>query len=134
MLVQSPKSKVQSRGDAEARLGDLYEHWGLLSQAESDAIRTRDWANLATCQNEKKALAIEIGGLQEAAGSNEHPITLKPLLERLIALESENVRMLASQRQHLAEEQNKLSQAGRTLQQVHRAYVRDQTLIWNSYS
>ena len=112
----------------------LYERWALLSAAESEAIRSRDWPLLATCQNEKKALADEIGGWQEAAGGKEYRTAFKPLLEQLIALESENVRMLASQRQHLAEEQSKLSQAGRTLQQVHRAYVRDQTLIWNSYS
>ncbi len=105
-----------------------------MSAAELDAIRSRDWAHLAICQNEKKALADEIGRLHEEAGGKDLRTTLKPLLEQLIALESENVRMLASQQQHLAEEQSKLSQAGRTLQQVHRAYVRDQTLIWNSYS
>jgi hypothetical protein len=115
-------------------LRDLYERWGLLSQAESDAIRSRDWAHLAKCQNQKQALADEIDGLREAAGDKDHRATLKPLLEKLIALESENVRMLASHREQLAEEQNALTQAGRTLQQVHRAYVRDQTLIWNSYS
>jgi hypothetical protein len=115
-------------------LRDLYEHWGLLSQAESDAIRTRDWAKLSKCQDEKKVLADEIGGLQEAVGNKPQQTALKPLLEQLIALESENIRMLASQRQRLAEEQNKVFKAGRTLQQVHRAYVRDQTLIWNSYS
>ena len=120
----------------------LYERWGLLTQAESEAIQARAWGSLLRHQNEKQSLTIEIARLYEAvvvkptpAGSGEAMTkTLRPILERLISLELENARALATQRQLLAEEQTALHQASRQLHEVHRAYAPGTLALWHSYS
>ena len=79
---------------------ELYTRWGVLTQAESEAIRARDWGALSQLQSEKQALTDDIARLsgpeRRGAGGNAAN-QIKPLLEHLVRLESENVATLAGQ-------------------------------------
>ena len=121
---------------------DLYNRWGALTRAESDTIHARDWVALSKYQTEKQSLMEEISRLHEAAASKPRqagpdamaPNKLKPLLEQLIRMESDNATLLAAQKQLLAEQQSALRHASRTLHQVHQAYAGGRAEAWNSYS
>ena len=121
---------------------DLYTRWGVLTRAESEAIHARDWAALSEYQSEKQSLRDEITRLQEVAASKPRQAgadamaanKLKPVLEQLIRMESDNASLLAAQKQLLAEQQSALRHASRTLHQVHQAYAAGRSEVWNSYS
>ena len=115
----------------ETDLRRLYERWQDLSEAEAEAIHARNWMNVLNHQNAKKAVIREIALLNEADGLSA---TLRSMLEQLLALELVNAKALAAKREILAKEQGTLVEAGRKLQQVHRAYGAGPLPAWHSYS
>ena len=116
----------------------LYERWEILTQAEGDAMQGRDWTKVLKVQAEKKSLASEIAAFTtQPATRPEKRITeeeLAPILARLVALESNNCRILTELRRRLKEEKSALAQASRNLSQLHRAYASGPQPVWHSYS
>jgi hypothetical protein len=108
---------------------ELFKEWRALTVAEAEAIQEKDWHRLEDCQNAKAGLTLEIGrrGQQDDRG-------LRPIIDELIAMESENQRALAAARLGLEAEYALLEQAGRTVRQVSRAYGADSRPTWQSYS
>ena len=126
----------------ETELLDLYERWRRLTSAEAGAIQGRDWAQLARCQGEKEAISLELARLQEivlrdlrpAARRETFAARLRSLLLELVALQSQNTRLLATRLERLGEQRCELQQASRSLHRVRQAYSPEARPLWHSYS
>jgi hypothetical protein len=121
----------------------LYEDWRILSEKEGAAISAGDWERVSVCQDQKQDLQNCIikatEALQkEAATQGVNPKRtergLRPIVERLIALELRNQELLAARRNAAEIEKAELERSGRNLRQVHQTYGGAREAAWKSYS
>ena len=129
--------------NSQETVNALYEDWRILSETEGSAITAADWDRVNECQDEKQRLQNRIiqatEALQkEAVAQGLNPKRtergLRPIVERLIALELRNQELLASKRQAAEMEKAELERSGRNLRQVHQAYGGARDAAWESYS
>lgn len=138
-----PQGTPISIMNCQETVNALYENWRALSEAEGEAINAGDWDRVNRCQDEKQHLQERIikatESLQkEAVAQGLNPKRtergLRPIVERLIALELRNQELLASRRQAAEAEKAALERSGRNLRQVHQAYGGTRNAAWESYS
>jgi hypothetical protein len=113
------------------------EEWRALSESEGAALRAADWPRVAECQTAKRALQPRINSLADRIQAGpDRPIEprLRRLVDELIALETRNHEILASQRVAAEREQGALDRARRNLQRVHGSYAGARRPAWESYS
>ncbi|MBI3415590.1 MAG: hypothetical protein HY043_09780 [Verrucomicrobia bacterium] len=121
----------------------LYEDWRVLSETEGEAISAGDWERVNGCQDQKQHLQNRIikatEALQnEAVAQGVNPKRtergLRPIVERLIALELRNQELLSAKRQTADAEKAELERSERNLRQVHQSYGGTREAAWESYS
>ena len=116
---------------AENELLRAYREWHRLAQAESKAIRTRNWTLLTDCHLAIRDYQAMVGGLTLEARSEwrrsgcnlgEKERNVNVLVSELIDLTRQNQTLLqatlAAARQHLDE----LGEAGKNLKRLQRTY------------
>ena len=112
-----------------AELMELFKEWRALTVAEAEAIQQQDWHRLENCQNAKATLTAEIRGHNQ-----QDDRTFRPIVDELIAMESENQRALAAAKLGLEAERARLEQTGRTVRQLSSVYRTDSRPTWQSWS
>jgi hypothetical protein len=130
--------------NAQSKLRSLYRQWRNWTEAETQAIQTRDWLKAGECQEAKSALQSPIQRWTEAAqnqvqrGSAEWAAFEKQMREwiaELITLESQNSERLAGQRIAADSERAELEQSARNLRRVRQSYSSPPaSSAWQSYS
>ena len=128
---------------AKKSLFDAYDSWEQLTQAEGAAIQCGDWAHVAECQQTKQILQRQIIQLTESAqaecietglDSKSFERDLRPIINKLIAMETRNSERTALRRQAADVEKLELDQASQNLRRVHKSYSPPTAAVWNSYS
>ena len=128
---------------AKKSLFDAYDSWEQLTQAESAAIQCGDWARVAECQQSKQTLQKQIIHLTESAqaecietglDSKNFERDLRPIINNLIVMETQNAELIATRRQAADVEKLDLDQASQNLRRVHKSYSPPAAAVWNSYS
>ena len=117
---------------------ELLQEWRRHTLAETEAIRLRNWANVQACQDAKAELQELLsqnsnwpGGNPSAAAPGE---PLRKFVEEIIALESRNRDLLASQKAVLEAQRTELHDRSRNLQRVRHSYAPAAGSRWQSYS
>lgn len=128
---------------AQKSLFEAYEAWEHLTQSEGAAIRAGDWARVADCQQSKQVLQKQIVSLTESAqaecigtglDAKNFERDLRPIINKLISMESLNAELLATKRQAADVEKLDLDQASNNLRRVQKSYSPPTPPVWNSYS
>lgn len=128
---------------AKKSLFDAYNSWEQLTQTEGAAIQSGDWARVAECQQAKQGLQKQIIHLTESAqaecietglDSKNFERDLRPIINKLISMESRNSELLAIRRQAADLEKLDLEQASNNLRRVQKSYSPATAAVWNSYS
>lgn len=128
---------------AKKSLFDAYNSWEQLTQTEGAAIQSGDWARVAECQQAKQGLQKQIIHLTESAqaecietglDSKNFERDLRPIINKLISMESRNSELLAIRRQAADLEKLDLDQASNNLRRVQKSYSPATAAVWNSYS
>ena len=128
---------------AKKSLFDAYNSWEQLTQTEGAAIQSGDWARVAECQQAKQGLQKQIIHLTESAqaecietglDSKNFERDLRPIINKLISMESRNSELLAIRRQAADIEKLDLEQASNNLRRVQKSYSPATAAVWNSYS
>jgi len=116
----------------------IYDSWEELTRQEGAAIQRNDWQRVSECQTAKKELQRRIIHLTDAArtevDSGGFEQELRPIINRLIAMENSNVELLAEQRRTAELHKAELDQSSRNLRRMHKSYAQPQQSVWHSYS
>lgn len=128
---------------AQKNLFDAYTTWEQMTQAESVAIQSNDWLRVAECQQTKLGLQKRIIALTETAqaecietglGTKNFECELRPVINHLMAMESQNAELLSARRQAADVEKLDLDQASQNLRRVQKSYSPPTAAVWNTYS
>ena len=128
---------------AKQSLFDAYNSWEELTRAECAAIQSGDWSRVAECQQSKQGLQKRIINLTESAQAEcieagqdgkTFERDLRPIINKLIALESQNSELIAIRRAAADVEKLDLDHASQNLRRVHKSYSPPTAAVWNSYS
>ena len=126
-----------------AALVAYYEQWHTLTLAEGDAIASGQWHQVEQLQETKRQLRHFIEGatrelraecVTHGANAQEIEDEFRPLLQKLIALESRNGQALAAQYRQAREQAEGLEAASHKLRQLKHAYAPQPEALWQSYS
>ncbi len=129
--------------NAKHDLVAAYDSWAQLTHTEGTAIRKNDWAGVQECQRRKLDLQKEIVHLTElaraetcAAGTDPQNFErdVRPIINRLIALEVRNSEWLAQERASNEAARVELEQSSQNLRRVQRSYASRSEAVWHSYS
>jgi hypothetical protein len=114
----------------------LYSEWRRLTEAESMAIETGEWAALSALHSAKQGLQTEIlaAEAREGSGSPEEGIARRQLLEELLRLEARNRDLLRRRRDSAEREQTRLEQSRSNLRRLHQSFVGEREGAWQRYS
>jgi hypothetical protein len=126
-----------------SELMHLLADWRHLTRCEGQAILMDDWRNLADHQSRKARLQEEITRVLASAHtmsddrsqfSGADRAEIAPAVQELVALETQNLDLLAQSRRNRQPEFQRLAQTVRNLQQMRRAYGPSRGPHWHSYS
>jgi hypothetical protein len=117
-----------------SELGELYEQWRSLTEAESLAIEAAAWARVEQYQAAKGRLQPRITELTRRLDATTHEREFRPMVEELMRLEHRNSALLQRQRNAAERQRQELDRTSRTLRQIHKSYVPPVRTHWQSYS
>lgn len=107
--------------NAVAKLEQMLRHWQELTEAESRAIETEAWAELADAQRRKAELKEEMTALDPQGRLPRAP--LRSLVAGLLDLERQNLEQLHLRMARLQQQISGLDANRRTLHRIKGAYV-----------
>ena len=126
---------------AEIQLAEAYDRWEALALTEAEAIRARDWARLATCQEELRLLQPQIDdrlaqARAEWCGPNpaSGELHFRARVQRLQELAQRNQRLLEETCRLTIGQRDRLEQARHTLRRVRASYCPPTPAAWSSFS
>jgi hypothetical protein len=124
--------------DQRQRIATILKQWLEMTHAESQAIRSSDWAALRNVQAGKSALrqplseAVEQWRAQDPAEAASDPFRAE--VAQLLALETQNGNFLAARKQRAHQKKRLLEQALFNLRRVRSTYVKPARQMLNSCS
>ncbi len=127
---------------AREAIAQLLDQWLHLTQRESHAIQAGDWKGLTTIQEAKAALQRPLGttlahwtgGNGVAGNPDDNEPFFRPMIDRLLTLETRNLESLAARKQGALERKLLIEQSARNLRMVRDSYAREPRMAWQVYS
>jgi len=124
--------------DHRQRIATILKQWLEMTHAESQAIRSGDWAALRNIQADKSKLRLPLSQSVERWRAEEPPqATTDPFraeVTQLLALETQNGNLLAARKHRAHEKKRLLEQALFNLRRVRSTYTKPERQVLNSYS
>jgi len=128
--------------NARQMINRYLDRWLQLTQLESQAIERSDWPELTDLQTAKAALQRPLRasldqwkarnpGADDAEGGEPF---FRKIVDRLLALETQNGDLLAARKQAALERKRMVDQAARNLRMVRESYAGNLENGWQVYS
>jgi hypothetical protein len=116
----------------------ILKQWLEMTQAESQAIQSGEWAVLRRIQSAKVELRPPLGqAVEQWRAANPAEAATNPFraeVTELLALETQNGHLLAARKHRAREKKRLLEQALFNLRRVRSSYTKPARLVLNSYS
>lgn len=116
-------------------LQGLYDRWHELTREETVAIRAERWSGVAELQHQKAELQAQVERLSSLPAVDPWPVAgLAPLIRELLALETENARLMEGKLAVRRQQQAELDRSGNNLRRLRGSYGQGRATTWQSYS
>lgn len=118
-----------------AEIVELYRRWRELTADEGAAIASERWSRVNELQAQKSELQSAVDRLSVLVPADLRlPSELATILRELVAMESENSRVLDLKLESARSEQASLDRSGHNLRRLRGSYGQSRTAGWQSYS
>lgn len=118
-----------------AEIVELYRRWRELTADEGVAIASERWSRVNELQAQKSELQSAVDRLSVLVPADLRlPSELATILRELVAMESENSRVLDLKLESARSEQASLDRSGHNLRRLRGSYGQSRTAGWQSYS
>ena len=118
-----------------AELVELYRRWRELTADEGAAIASERWSRVTELQAQKSELQLAVEQASALIPAEARlPAELAAILCELVAMESENSRLLDQKLETARSEQASLDRSGHNLRRLRGSYGQARTASWQSYS
>lgn len=118
-----------------AELVELYRRWRELTADEGAAIASERWSRVTELQAQKSELQLAVEQASARVPAEVRlPAELAAILRELVAMESENSRLLDQKLETARSEQASLDRSGHNLRRLRGSYGQVRTAGWQSYS
>jgi hypothetical protein len=124
--------------DHRQHIAAILKRWLEMTHAESQAIRSGDWAALRKIQAAKAELRPSLGqAIEQWRAANPAQAAADPFraeITELLALETQNGHLLAARKHRAHAKKRLLEQALFNLRRVRSSYTKPARVALNSYS
>lgn len=118
-----------------AELVELYRRWRELTADEGAAIASERWSRVTELQAQKSELQLAVEQASARVPAEVRlPAEFAAILRELVAMESENSRLLDQKLETARSEQASLDRSGHNLRRLRGSYGQVRTAGWQSYS